>query len=102
MAFAGAGTRARAILTTHVLKNSALTFARIHSYASISGAAIIPASFVKTFPLLLSLKHRPSFVSAKMEANSRVVLLLSRFVNAIRSIRLPLRKSRQHGTVQFY
>jgi hypothetical protein len=48
------------------------------------------------------LKHRPSFVSAKMEANSRVVLLLSRFVNAIRSIRLPLRKSRQHGTVQFY
>ena len=101
MAFAGAGTRARAILTTRVLKNSALTFARIHSYASISGAAIIPASFVKTFSLLLSLKHRPSFVSAKIVENSKV-LLLSRFVNAIRSIRLPLRKSRQHGTVQFY
>lgn len=74
MAFAGAGTRACAILTTRVLKNSALTFARIHSYAPISGAAIIPASFVKTFPLLSSLKHRPSFVSAKIVENSRVLL----------------------------
>ncbi len=68
---------AYAILTTRVLKNSALTFILIHSYASISGAAIIPASFVKTFSLFVRLKRSVSLALAKITENSRVFLVRS-------------------------
>ena len=70
-------TRAYAILTTCVLKNSSLTFILIQSYASISGAAIIPANFVKTFSLFVRLSRSISLALAKITENIRVFLVRS-------------------------
>jgi len=43
------------------------------SYASMSGAAIIPAIFVKLFPLLSRVKDCPSFTFDKMAENACVL-----------------------------